>query len=175
MKGTIDASLPNAEERVLSDPKELSEHVTIVDLIRNDLSAVATNVKVNRFRYLEKIRTNQKDLLQVSSEIVGDLPDDYGSHMGSMLMALLPAGSVSGAPKKKTLQIIREAEKERRGYYTGVFGYFDGQNLDSAVMIRFIEQVDGNFCYRSGGGITIHSEVEKEYQEAIDKIYVPVY
>src|SRR5437879_4707386 len=70
MKGTIDASVPNAEQVILNDKKELAEHVTIVDLIRNDLSTVASEVKVKRFRYVEKIRTNQKDLLQVSSEIV---------------------------------------------------------------------------------------------------------
>lgn len=175
MKGTIDASVPDAAQLILSDAKELSEHVTIVDLMRNDLSGVAANVKVNRFRYLEKIQTNQKDLLQVSSEIVGDLQEDYASHLGSILISLLPAGSISGAPKKKTLQIIREAENEKRGFYTGVFGQFDGKNLNSAVMIRFIEQEGENFYYRSGGGITAQSEVEKEYQEAIDKIYVPIY
>lgn len=175
MKGTIDAALPDAEMVILSDEKELSEHVTIVDLIRNDLSAVAKNVNVNRFRYIEKIKTNQKDLLQVSSEIVGDLPDDYANCIGSTLISLLPAGSISGAPKKRTIQIIQEAEEEKRGFYTGVFGYFDGTNLDSAVMIRFIEQEGENFYYRSGGGITALSEAEKEYQEAIDKIYVPVY
>jgi para-aminobenzoate synthetase component 1 len=175
MKGTIDASLPDAEEVILSDAKELSEHVTIVDLIRNDLSAVARNVKVNRFRYLEKIQTNQKDLLQVSSEIAGDLPQDYASQMGSILVSLLPAGSISGAPKKRTIQIIRDAEKEKRGFYTGVFGYFDGENIDSTVMIRFVEQDGDRFYFRSGGGITAQSDGEKEYQEAIDKIYVPVY
>jgi para-aminobenzoate synthetase component 1 len=175
MKGTIDASLPNAEQTILSDPKELSEHVTIVDLIRNDLSAVAQRVRVNRFRYLEKIQTNQLDLFQVSSEIDGDLGDDYADNIGTILIRLLPAGSISGAPKRRTIQIIRDTEKESRGYYTGVFGYFDGRNLDSAVMIRFIEQEGKEFFYRSGGGITAQSEVEKEYQEAIDKIYVPVY
>jgi para-aminobenzoate synthetase component 1 len=175
MKGTIDASLPNAEQVILSDEKELSEHVTIVDLIRNDLSAVAKNVNVNRFRYVEKIQTSQKNLLQISSEIAGDLPDDYASFIGSTLISLLPAGSISGAPKRKTIQIIREAEQEKRKFYTGVFGYFDGINLDSAVMIRFIEQEGEKFYYRSGGGITAQSEAEKEYQEAIDKIYAPVY
>ncbi len=175
MKGTIDASILNAEETILKDQKELSEHVTIVDLIRNDLSTVASEVKVKRFRYVEKIRTNQKDLLQVSSEICGKLPENYQQNIGSILVSLLPAGSVSGAPKNKTLQIIREAEKEKRGYYTGVVGYFDGKNLDSGVMIRFIEQNGIQFYYRSGGGITSQSKMESEYQEAIDKIYVPVY
>ena len=174
MKGTIDASLPDAEMVIMSDAKELSEHVTIVDLIRNDLSAVATRVNVNRFRYVEKIHTNEKDLLQISSEIGGMLPGDYARHIGSVLIALLPAGSVSGAPKRKTLQIILEAEQEKRGYYTGVFGYFDGKNLDSGVLIRFIEQNGNDFYYRSGGGITAQSSAMKEYSEAIDKIYVPI-
>jgi para-aminobenzoate synthetase component 1 len=175
MKGTIDASIPNAEGIILNDQKELAEHVTIVDLIRNDLSTVASEVKVTRFRYVETIKTNQKDLLQVSSEINGRLSKNYYSTIGSILISLLPAGSVSGAPKNKTLQIIGQAEKEKRGYYTGVVGYFDGKNLDSGVMIRFIEQERNQFYYRSGGGITSQSKMESEYQEAIDKIYVPVY
>jgi para-aminobenzoate synthetase component I len=175
MKGTIDAAIDDAEEAILTDAKELSEHITIVDLIRNDLSRVADNVEVNRFRYLGSIKTNQKDLLQVSSEISGTLPEGYTSKIGSILVSLLPAGSISGAPKNRTVQIIREAEKEKRGFYTGVFGYFDGTDLDSAVLIRFIEQQGDKFYYRSGGGITAQSDVDKEYQEAIDKIYVPVH
>jgi para-aminobenzoate synthetase component 1 len=175
MKGTIDASIPDAEAKILKDQKELSEHVTIVDLIRNDLSSVSSDVQVKRFRYIDSIRTNQKDLLQVSSEICGVLPEGHYSKLGSILISLLPAGSVSGAPKNKTTQIIRETEKENRGYYTGVVGIFDGENLDSAVMIRFIEQERNSYYYRSGGGITSQSTVESEYQEAIDKIYVPVH
>ncbi|MEJ0057132.1 MAG: chorismate-binding protein [Bacteroidota bacterium] len=81
---------------------------------------------------------------------------------------------MSGAPKASTLEIIRDAEGEKRGYYTGVCGYFDGTTLDSTVMIRFIEKVDGSLYYRSGGGITAKSLLVKEYQEAIEKIYVPV-
>jgi para-aminobenzoate synthetase component I len=175
MKGTIDASVPNAKKKIVADQKELAEHVTIVDLIRNDLSTVASSVKVTRFRYVEEVRTHQKDLLQVSSEIQGDLPMDYLSHIGDILVTLLPAGSVSGAPKKKTLEIIQKAEGEKREYYTGVFGYFDGQNLDAGVMIRYIEKTEQGFFYRSGGGITTQSKMETEYQEAIDKIYAPVY
>jgi para-aminobenzoate synthetase component I len=174
MKGTIDASLPNAAGTILKDNKELAEHVTIVDLIRNDLSQVAEKVSVTRFRYLEEIKTNQKNLLQVSSEIKGLLPGDYQSHLGDILFSLLPAGSVSGAPKPKTIAIIREAEKESRGYYTGVFGYFDGKQLNSGVMIRFIEKENERFFYRSGGGITTQSIAEDEFQEIIDKVYVPV-
>jgi para-aminobenzoate synthetase component 1 len=174
MKGTIDATIPGAAEKILKDQKELAEHVTIVDLIRNDLSQVASHVHVSRFRYLEELRTNHKNLLQVSSEITGDLPDDHASRLGELLVKLLPAGSVSGAPKTKTLEIIRDAEQEKRGYYTGVFGYFNGSYLDSGVMIRFIEKDGEKYFYRSGGGITTQSVVTAEYQEAIDKVYVPV-
>ncbi len=174
MKGTIDADLPLAREVIMNDPKELAEHITIVDLMRNDLSLVASHVSVTRFRYIDELKTNHKNLLQVSSEIVGKLPDDYLSKLGSILVKLLPAGSVSGAPKTKTVRIIQEAEQEKRNYYTGVFGYFDGTRLDSAVMIRYIEKKGNALYYRSGGGITTQSEVNSEYQEAIDKIYVPV-
>ncbi|MBX2969767.1 MAG: aminodeoxychorismate synthase component I [Cyclobacteriaceae bacterium] len=174
MKGTIDAQIPNATSIILLDKKEEAEHITIVDLIRNDLSQVATQVSVSRFRYIEELKTNLKNLLQVSSEVCGQLADDFHSQLGDILIALLPAGSVSGAPKPKTLEVIREAEGEDRGYYTGVFGYYDGEKLDSAVMIRYIEKSGDQLFYRSGGGITTQSNAEQEYKEAIDKIYVPV-
>lgn len=175
MKGTIDAAVPDAETLILNDEKEMAEHATIVDLLRNDLSIVAENVTVTRYRYVERIKTLQKDLLQVSSEISGVLPDDYLSNLGDILFKLLPAGSISGAPKPKTLEIIQEAEGYERGFYTGVCGYFDGQKLDSAVMIRFLEQTKDGLIYKSGGGVTFQSEMEKEYQELIQKVYVPVY
>jgi len=173
MKGTIDASLPEAENVILSDPKETAEHNTIVDLIRNDLSMVASEVIVNRFRYLEKIVTHEKTLLQVSSEISGRLPENYQASLGDIFRKLLPAGSISGAPKKKTLQIIREAESYSRGFYTGVFGYFDGSKLDSGVMIRFIKNENEKLVFCSGGGITFNSHPQTEYNELIDKVYVP--
>jgi len=174
MKGTIDASIPNAETFILQNEKELAEHITIVDLLRNDLSIVSRNVSVKRFRYIDLIKTNEKNLLQVSSEITGVLDIDYYKNIGNIIFELLPAGSISGAPKKSTLSIIRESEIYERGYYTGVFGCFDGKNLKSAVMIRFIEASKEGFIYKSGGGITIYSESESEYIELIDKIYAPI-
>ncbi|MCX6287975.1 MAG: aminodeoxychorismate synthase component I [Bacteroidetes bacterium] len=174
MKGTIDASIPDAESRLLSDKKEFFEHNTIVDLIRNDLSMIATSVTVDRFRYIEKIGTNRKDLLQMSSEISGKLPAGYLEHLGEDIFTLLPAGSISGAPKEKTVQIIKEAEADERGFYTGIFGYFNGRDFSSAVMIRFIEKADGRLRFRSGGGITALSDCESEYQELIAKVYVPL-
>lgn len=174
MKGTIPADEPDAEARILADEKELAEHYTIVDLIRNDLSMVSEEVRVEKFRYIDRLSTNQRDLLQVSSIISGKLPANYQSRIGDILFTLLPAGSVTGAPKKRTMEIIREAEGMDRGYYTGIFGIFDGRDLDSAVMIRYIEQTPDGYFFRSGGGITTFSDVHNEYQEMIDKIYVPL-
>ncbi len=173
MKGTIDASLPDAENGILNDPKETAEHNTIVDLIRNDLSMVASGVKVERFRYVEKIVTHEKSLLQVSSEISGKLPANYLDELGNIFRKLLPAGSISGAPKKKTLEIIHDAETYSRGFYTGIFGYFDGSKLDSGVMIRFVKNENGKLLFFSGGGITANSHCVSEYNELIDKVYVP--
>jgi len=174
MKGTIDADIENAKDIILNDSKELAEHHTIVDLIRNDLSLVAENVVVEKFRFLDQIRTNQKNLFQVSSRISGDLPKNYKENIGHIIFTLLPAGSVTGAPKKKTVEIITETEKYKRGYYTGIFGIFDGENLDSCVLIRYIENQKGKLIYKSGGGITFMSKAASEYDEMIKKVYVPI-
>ncbi|MFA7229569.1 MAG: aminodeoxychorismate synthase component I [Melioribacteraceae bacterium] len=174
MKGTIDASIENAESLIYEDPKETAEHNTIVDLIRNDLSIISRKVYLERFRYLEKIETNNKVLFQISSKITGFLDENYNSEIGGMIFKLLPAGSVSGAPKKKTIEIIKKSETYSRGYYTGVFGYFNGTSLDSGVMIRFIEQTNDGLIYKSGGGITSMSNCSSEYQEMLDKVYVPI-
>ena len=175
MKGTIDANTPNAKKILMNDPKEIAEHATITDLIRNDLSIVAEQVQVLRYRYIDTVQTNQGPILQTSTEISGQLPPDYGSHLGDILFKILPAGSITGAPKTKTMEIISRAEDYERGFYTGVVGYFDGQNIDSAVMIRFIEQKDERLFFKSGGGITSQSKEMSEYQEMIQKVYVPIY
>ncbi|MDX9705312.1 MAG: aminodeoxychorismate synthase component I, partial [Weeksellaceae bacterium] len=174
MKGTIDANVQNAEQMLLNNEKEAWEHHTIVDLMRNDLSIISKKVKVERFRYLEKITTHKGKILQTSSAISGTLSDDWASDFGQNLLKLLPAGSISGAPKKKTLEIIQSVEGIPRGYYTGVFGLFDGEKLDSAVAIRFIEKQNGQLYFKSGGGITAYSNPQKEYQELIQKIYLPI-
>lgn len=176
MKGTLDATLPDAAGRLLADEKETAEHATIVDLIRNDLSQIATEVCVPRYRYLETLQTHCGPLLQMSSEVRGRLPENYLEHLGTFFFRLLPAGSVTGAPKKKTVDIIHEAETGERGFYTGVAGWFDGQNLDSAVLIRFLEQTpEGRLFFKSGGGITFQSDVKSEYEEMKRKVYVPIY
>lgn len=174
MKGTIDAAVENAKQVLLSDSKEIAEHMTIVDLIRNDLSTVAKRVHVKEFRRLDLVRTNQKNLFQMSSVIAGTLPPDWRGEIGNILFRLLPAGSISGAPKRKTVEIILETEQYERGYYTGICGLFDGETLDSGVLIRYVENINGDLYYKSGGGITASSDLMKEYQELIDKVYVPI-
>lgn len=197
MKGTLDASLPNAEKLLMEDRKEAAEHATIVVLIRNDLSRVAEDVRVDKYRYVDVLHTNKGDILQTSSEISGRLPEDYRQHLGEILDAQLPAGSITGAPKDKTMQIIQEAEGYDRGFYTGIMGIYDQGELNSAVMIRFIEEetspvdfeADGekNFkanegkkpkesrklYFKAGGGITSKSDCRREYEEVIQKIYLP--
>jgi para-aminobenzoate synthetase component 1 len=175
MKGTIDASLENAAEVLKNDKKEKAEHYTVVDLLRNDLSMVADNVKVDKFQHIDFIKTQQKDLYAMSSEISGNLKPEFDGKLGSIMKKLLPAGSILGAPKPKTLEIILEAEGYERGYYTGVCGWFDGENVDSCVMIRFIEKEGDELYFKSGGGITHMSKLEDEYQEMKNKIYVPIY
>jgi para-aminobenzoate synthetase component 1 len=175
MKGTIDASLENAPEILKNDKKEKAEHYTVVDLLRNDLSIVADDVKVDKFQHIDFIKTQQKDLYAMSSEISGNLKPEFDGKVGSIMEKLLPAGSILGAPKPKTLEIILEAEGYKRGYYTGVCGWFDGKNLDSCVMIRFIEKEGDKLYFKSGGGITHMSKLEDEYQEMKNKIYVPIH
>lgn len=175
MKGTINAAIPDAKKIILEDAKEIAEHNTIVDLIRNDLSMVSKKVRVERFRFIDEVKTRDKTLLQVSSEIVGEVSNTFFDQLGDHFYRLLPAGSISGAPKAKTLEVIQEAEQYKRGFYTGVFGYFDGESLDSAVMIRYIEKQGDQMVFKSGGGITTFSDCEKEYQELIDKVYLPIY
>lgn len=174
MKGTIRSDLKNAKKRILNDNKEIEEHSTIVDLIRNDMSIFAKKVKVNKFRFLKKINSSKSPLLQVSSEIEGKLGEDWRNYLGEIIWEMLPAGSISGAPKNKTIEIIEDVEMHKRGYYTGIFGYYDGETFDSAVTIRYIEKLKNKYFYKSGGGITYNSKIKNEYKELINKIYVPI-
>jgi para-aminobenzoate synthetase component 1 len=180
MKGTRLADTEGAEESLLQDEKELYEHTTIVDLLRNDISQVADKVHVERFRYLDRIKkADGTELLQMSSEIRGQLPTCWKENLGSWFFKLLPAGSISGAPKTQTLKHIKEAEQDlhlegKRGYYTGVAGVFDGETLESFVLIRFIEKQADGMVFKSGGGITYRSQCASEYEEIYQKIYLPI-
>ena len=174
MKGTLDASIPNAKHVLMKDKKEAAEHATIVDLIRNDLSCIAEDVRVDKYRYIDTLHTNKGNILQTSSEISGKLPVGYQRHMGDILDAILPAGSITGAPKNKTMEIIHEAEGYDRGFYTGVMGICNNGELNSAVMIRFLEQNEAGLYFKAGGGITAKSDCRKEYEEVLQKIYLPI-
>lgn len=174
MKGTINANEPNAQQHLLNSQKEFTEHNTIIDLMRNDLALIAHNIQVTKYRYIEKITTHRGAIYQTSSEICGKLSENWQQNIGTMLAKLLPAGSISGAPKVKTVEIIQQAEQQERGYYTGIFGYFNGDSLDSAVAIRYIEKQEDTYFFRSGGGITALSQLTEEYNEILEKIYVPI-
>jgi len=178
IKGTIDASINNAKTKILSDIKESAEHTMIVDLLRNDLGIISKNIKVNYFRNVEKINAGSKELLQVSSEIEGLLEEKWQEKLGDKIISLLPAGSISGTPKKKSIEIINNIEQQykgyKRGFFCGICGYFDGKNVDSFVLIRFLEKKEDGFIYKSGGGITSDSDALKEYEEMLDKVYIPI-
>jgi len=173
MKGTIDASLSNAAQQILANEKEMAEHTMIVDLMRNDLGIVANNIKVESFRYIDSIKAGEQKLLQVSSHITGKLSHDWYMQIGDILDSLTPAGSISGTPKKKTIDIIEEIENYNREWYTGIFGIYDGSSLHSAVIIRYIGEENGILYYKSGGGITLDSDSKSEYEEMVRKIYLP--
>ncbi len=174
MKGTIDATIPDAESVILNDPKETAEHRSVVKLLSDDLSTVAEDIEVVRFRYIDRIETHKGPILQTSSEIEGRLPDHWREHLGEILVGMLPGGSIAGYPKKESIEIIERAENYDRGYYTGIAGLFDGYSLDSTVLIRYIEQTPDGTVFKSGGGITADSDPRKEYDEMIRKVYVPI-
>ncbi|MCL1675897.1 aminodeoxychorismate synthase component I [Elizabethkingia meningoseptica] len=175
MKGTIDANIPDAKEVLRNNPKEKAEHYTVVDLLRNDLSIIANEVKLVDFQRIDYLKTQKKNLYAMSSEIEGIVKPEFQNKIGSLMHKLLPAGSILGAPKEKTLEVILESENYDRGFYTGVCGYFDGKDLDSGVMIRYIENENNQLYFKSGGGITHQSDATAEYEEMINKIYVPIY
>ena len=172
MKGTAPDTAAD-RRALLASAKETAEHATIVDLLRNDLSRVATGVEVTDYRYLRRIESGRGGLVQTSSKIGGRLPTDWPGQLGTILYELLPAGSVSGAPKEATLALIRAAEEGPRGYYCGVAGYYDGRTLDTCVLIRYLEATPAGYFFRSGGGITALSEAAAEYAELNAKIRLP--
>ena len=176
MKGTIEASRDDALQTLLANQKELAEHTMVVDLLRNDLNKVAKNICVEQFRYIDKIYAGKKELLQMSSKITGELHHNWHANIGDILLPLLPAGSITGTPKRKTTELIQSIENYDRGFFTGIWGVYDGEMLDSAVLIRFIEQNsadnDFEYTYKSGGGITLDSLAHEEYNEMLHKIYL---
>ena len=173
MKGTLAVANHSSPDNLMNDVKEQAEHATIVDLIRNDLSQVAFPIQVEKYKFIDQVKTHEGDLWQMSSLISGELLDEFAGNFGKILSQLLPAGSISSAPKSATLKIIDEVESYSRGFYTGIMGLFDGHLFDSGVMIRYIETRENKMTYKSGGGITAFSNAKKEYHELIQKVYLP--
>ena len=212
MKGTINAAIPNALERLMEDPKEIDEHETVAQEAIRDISLVANNARITRFRYIDRISRGDGEILQSSSMIEGDLPKNYRESLGDLFYQLLPAGSITGSPRDKATEILTQIESYSRHFYSGVAAIFDGENLDSTVLIRYLEEqtrqnnnatddminntIDNviddvaddmadnisdqtvsplyHYTFKSGGGITAMSNVENEYHELIEKIYLPI-
>ncbi|HRF57379.1 MAG TPA: chorismate-binding protein, partial [Campylobacterales bacterium] len=126
--------------------------------------------KVDKFRYPLMIEANGQKLIQTVSEISADLPPEF--MLGDAIFALLPAGSITGTPKKKCVETLKSIEGYDRGFFCGVFGYFDGSSMQSAVSIRYIEKTEEGYVYKSGGGITYDSDANAEYAEMLQKVYL---
>jgi anthranilate synthase component 1 len=154
-------------ERLLASDKDRAEHVMLVDLGRNDLSRVcrAGTVKVERFLEPERF----SHVTHLVSEVAGDLRD--GVTPFDVLRATFPAGTVSGAPKVRAMQIISELEKYRRGTYAGVVGYHAPDlGLDTCIAIRTVLLRDGRAYLQAGGGIVADSDPAAEHQECLSKL-----
>jgi anthranilate synthase component 1 len=151
---------------LLGDPKEVAEHVMLVDLGRNDLGRVCQSgtVKVDELMVIERY----SHVMHIVSNVVGDLQADKTAW--DLLQACFPAGTVSGAPKIRAMEIIHELEGDRRGSYAGAYGYydFDGQ-LNTAITIRTMIAQNGMVSVQAGAGVVADSEPEREYQETLNK------
>jgi len=156
-------------EEMRRDTKEVAEHAMLVDLGRNDLGRAAKygTVKVERLMEVEKYSHVQHLVSQISAELAD------GRDRFDALAACFPAGTVSGAPKVRAIEIIRELEPTPRGVYAGTVGYFDyGGNMDTCIAIRTLVLEDGIATIQAGAGIVADSVPEREYQETLDKARV---
>jgi anthranilate synthase component 1 len=154
------------EARLLSDPKELAEHVMLVDLGRNDVGRVAEigSVVVDEFEVIERY----SHVMHIVSNVRGQLRPDKDAV--DLLRATFPAGTVSGAPKVRAMEVIEEVEPERRGLYAGCVGYFDYHgNMDTCIALRTLLVKDGKLYVQAGGGVVADSDPEKEFQETLHK------
>ncbi|MFT7643838.1 MAG: anthranilate synthase component 1, partial [Pirellulaceae bacterium] len=165
-RGEDDAEDQRLAEELLADPKERAEHVMLVDLGRNDVGRVAQygSVKLSDMMVIERY----SHVMHITSNVTGELQD--GKDSFDALKACLPAGTVSGAPKVRAMEIIDELEPHRRGPYAGAVGYFDyGGNMDTCIALRTLV-VTGNTAYiQAGAGIVADSQPTMEYQETLNK------
>jgi anthranilate synthase component 1 len=171
--GTVRRGANEAEDRELArelaaDEKERAEHVMLVDLGRNDIGRVSVpgTVRVTQLMDVERY----SHVMHLVSHVVGQLRPDMTPY--EALRACFPAGTVSGAPKIRAMEIIAELETDKRGLYAGAVGYFSfSGNLDTAIAIRTIVYKDGMAHVQAGGGVVADSDPEKEYQETLNKAY----
>jgi anthranilate synthase component 1 len=151
---------------LLADPKELAEHLMLLDLGRNDVGRVA---EIGSMRVTEKMVVEYySHVMHIVSNVEGRIRPDADAL--DALIAGFPAGTVSGAPKVRAMQIIDELEPERRGFYAGAAGYFgaDG-SMDTCIALRTALVKDGKMYVQAGGGVVADSDPETEYQESYNK------
>jgi anthranilate synthase component I len=165
-RGATAAEDQRLAEELLADPKERAEHLMLVDLARNDVGRISEfgSVKVTEFMAVERY----SHVMHIVSNVVGKLAQNYSAY--DVMRATFPAGTVSGAPKVRAMQLIYEFEKSKRGVYAGAVGYFgfDGQ-LDSCIALRTTVLKDGMAFVQAGGGVVADSDPEFEYQESVNK------
>jgi anthranilate synthase component 1 len=151
---------------LLADPKERAEHLMLVDLARNDVGRICNfgTVKVTDFMSIERY----SHVMHIVSDVKGELHDGFTAY--DVMRATFPAGTVSGAPKVRAMQLINELEKGKRGVYSGAIGYFgfDG-NLDSCIALRTVVLKEKIAYVQAGGGLVADSTPEGEYQESVNK------
>ncbi len=165
-RGADSAEDARLEKELLADLKERSEHVMLVDLGRNDVGRVARAGTVNVERLMEVERYSH--VMHISSTVSGQLRE--GCTSLDALRAAFPAGTVSGAPKIRAMEIIAELEPDRRGVYAGSLGYVGfGGNLDMAITLRTIVVADGQVYVQAGAGVVADSRPEREFEETLEK------
>ena len=165
-RGSNPSEEKELEADLLSDPKETAEHIMLVDLGRNDVGRVAEigSVQVNELMAIERY----SHVIHMVSNIRGRLAT--GKRPFDLFVSCFPAGTVSGAPKIRAMQIISELEPERRGLYAGAIGYFSfNGNLDTCIVIRTILMRGRKVRIHAGAGIVADSDPQKEYQETLSK------
>jgi anthranilate synthase component 1 len=165
-RGDDDEHDQSLERLLLADPKEAAEHVMLVDLARNDLgrTAVAGSIKVEPYRIIERY----SHVMHMVSGVSGELRPDLDAF--DLFAATFPAGTVSGAPKLRSIELIDELEPVNRGLYSGSVGYFGhGGSMDQAITIRTIVFGEGRYSYQAGAGIVADSDPEREHDEVLSK------
>ena len=165
-RGKTEAEDLALEKELLQDPKELAEHNMLVDLGRNDLGKVSKfgTVQVEKLHSIERY----SHVMHIGSTVRGEIREDLDAL--DAIEAVLPAGTLSGAPKIRACQLIGELEQNKRGIYGGAIGYIDFTgNMDTCIAIRIAYRKNGKVFVRSGAGIVADSDPEKEYNECINK------